>query len=221
MFIVLEGPDCAGKSTQAKRLALTLGDSCVLTSEPDPEDSLGRFLRSRLKEPYDRKTMVLLWAAQRQQHWATVIQPALSAGKIVVCDRYVLSTFVYQTVDLWRAGTQGETAAHRTAIAALDDALAHIARVSLTPAPDWTFVLNAPADILLERIQARGGAQDVYETEHITRSVSQMYRDSVWQRVTYDTGPVVALREADRSSDPDAIASQILATLVKGTSCTS
>lgn len=96
-FIVVEGGEGCGKSTQAKRLASTLG--AVLTREPGGTD-IGLALRALLLDPetrdLDDRAEMLLMAADRAQHVATVIEPALAAGRDVVCDRFVGSSVAYQ-----------------------------------------------------------------------------------------------------------------------------
>jgi dTMP kinase len=96
-FIVLEGPDGVGKSTQAARLAGELG--AVLTREPGGT-AIGSHLRELLLDRgstgLDPKAEALLMAADRAQHVAEVVRPALTAGRHVVADRYLYSSVAYQ-----------------------------------------------------------------------------------------------------------------------------
>jgi dTMP kinase len=96
-FIVLEGGDASGKSTQARILAERLG--AVLTHEPGAT-SLGRELRRLLLDPESppvaARAEALLMAADRAQHVAEIVQPALDAGRDVVSDRFTGSSLVYQ-----------------------------------------------------------------------------------------------------------------------------
>jgi len=101
-FIVFEGPEGAGKSLQASRLAGALRDDgydVVLTREPGGTP-LGEEIRSLLlrADGYDMlpEAEALLMTAARAQHVADVIKPALAAGAIAVCDRFVDSTLAYQ-----------------------------------------------------------------------------------------------------------------------------
>ncbi len=96
-FIVLEGGEGVGKSTQAAALARHLG--AVLTREPGGT-AVGEALRSLLLSssrpaPVARAETLLMLAA-RAQHVAEVIEPALAGGRDVVCDRYSGSTLAYQ-----------------------------------------------------------------------------------------------------------------------------
>ena len=96
-FVVFEGGEGSGKSTQARRLAERWGAD--LTFEPGDTD-IGARLRSILLDPatgpLDARAEALLMAADRAHHVATVIRPALERGRDVVCDRYVGSSVAYQ-----------------------------------------------------------------------------------------------------------------------------
>jgi dTMP kinase len=102
LFIAFEGVEGAGKGTQVKLLEehlRSLGHDVLVTREPGGTD-LGEHLRELLLDPQtgnvDARTEALLFAASRSQHVATVIRPALAAGKVVICDRYVDSSLAYQ-----------------------------------------------------------------------------------------------------------------------------
>lgn len=96
-FIVFEGGEGSGKSTQARRLADRVG--ALLTREPggtDVGERLRTLLLSREVGVIDDRAEALLMAADRAQHVAEVIEPALRAGRHVVCDRYIGSSVAYQ-----------------------------------------------------------------------------------------------------------------------------
>lgn len=101
IFIAFEGIDGCGKSTQATRLAETLADKgcdVVLTREPGGT-KIGNELRGLLLSDNNNiawETEVLLMAADRAQHVAEVIRPALQRGAIIISDRYVYSSLAYQ-----------------------------------------------------------------------------------------------------------------------------
>ncbi len=107
-FIVLEGIDGAGKSTQAKMLAEKLrnDDNVYLTKEPS-ETSVGDFIRESVLgdnkeasiidgDTLDPKAEVLLFTADRAEHCEKEVVPALEDGKIVISDRFYYSTYAYQ-----------------------------------------------------------------------------------------------------------------------------
>ena len=151
MFITLEGGDGVGKSTQARLLAEALrrdGREALLTREPGGT-STAEALRGLLLSPehdWCALTEILLHFAARSEHVARVLRPALDAGKVVVCDRFIDSTLAYQGY-----GRGGDLAA----IAALSG------MIGLRP--DLTLVLEAAPDVAAMRRAARGVAGDRYE----------------------------------------------------------
>jgi len=96
-FIVLEGGEAVGKSTQAAKVAKHLG--AVVTREPGGT-VLGERVRSLLLDPeighIDPRAELLLMVASRAEHVASVVVPALATGRDVVCDRFEGSTLAYQ-----------------------------------------------------------------------------------------------------------------------------
>ncbi|HAH31104.1 MAG TPA: dTMP kinase [Elusimicrobia bacterium] len=100
-FIVLEGPDRSGKSTQAKLLKEWLegrGFSVILTREPGGT-KISEQVRKILLDPknnIERLTELFLYESSRAQHTLEIILPALKAGKVVISDRFTLSTVAYQ-----------------------------------------------------------------------------------------------------------------------------
>lgn len=101
LFIVLEGPDKSGKSTQARLLVerlRALGREVVHTREPGGT-SIAEEIRRLVLSTEHRVhplTELLLYEAARAQHTEETLRPALAAGKVVVCERYAMSTTVYQ-----------------------------------------------------------------------------------------------------------------------------
>ena len=148
-LIVLEGGEGSGKSTQAERLATRLG--AVLTHEPGATElgaALRRLLLDERSAPVDERAEALLMAADRAQHVAEVIGPALAEGRTVVCDRYVGSSLAYQGVG------RGLGVA---AVAALS-AFAVAGRT-----PDVVVLLDVPPDVAAARLADRAGDADRLE----------------------------------------------------------
>ncbi|MDD5634279.1 MAG: dTMP kinase [Candidatus Omnitrophica bacterium] len=101
IFIVFDGPDGSGKSTQSELTyddLISKGNKVVYTSEPG-DTALGKMARDiLLASPVavGKITELFLFEADRAQHIEEVIKPALLAGKIVICDRFNTATFAYQ-----------------------------------------------------------------------------------------------------------------------------
>ncbi len=145
LFVVLEGPDKSGKSTQARRLVgalLTRGVPVLHTREPGGA-GVAEAIRRILLDPalsVGPAAELFLYEASRAQHTDQVLKPALAAGKVVVCERYTLSTDVYQGL---ARGLGLKTTA----------ALNKAATGGLTP--DLTFVIDIPDAEFESRDQGR------------------------------------------------------------------
>lgn len=154
LFVTFEGIDGSGKSTQARRLAGALdaaGHGAVLTREPGGSpgaEEIRRLLVEGAPERWSPETEILLFTAARRDHLEKTIEPALSAGRTVICDRYADSTRVYQ-------------GAVRGALRALVDAL-HAQMIARDP--DLTFLIDVDPDQALARGLARNSGEDRFET---------------------------------------------------------
>lgn len=159
-FIALEGMDGSGTTSQARALgeALTArGHGVVITCEPSA-GSIGTLIRDRLRTtapPIAPEALALLFAADRLDHVRTEIEPALAEGKIVVCDRYVISSWVYQTLDCDAAWVRAINAR--------------------APWPDLTLVVQVPPSVALERRARRGAQAELFETERLQERVAAGY----------------------------------------------
>lgn len=102
IFITMEGPEGAGKTTILKRLGETLkqeGYSVVLTREPGGipiSEQIREVILNKENTAMDSRTEALLYAAARRQHLVEKIIPALEEGRIVLCDRFIDSSLAYQ-----------------------------------------------------------------------------------------------------------------------------
>ena len=102
LFISIEGPDGSGKSTQISLLRKYFeerGTDVVLTREPGGtpiSEKIREIILDKNNKEMDAMTEALLYASSRAQHVAEVIKPALEAGKIVLCARFIDSSIAYQ-----------------------------------------------------------------------------------------------------------------------------
>ena len=101
-FITFEGCEGVGKSTQIRLLAEELGRRkvpCVVTREPGGSriaENIRRIILDAGNSDMDDLCELFLYLAARAQHLKDIVRPALAEGKVVICDRYIDSTFAYQ-----------------------------------------------------------------------------------------------------------------------------
>jgi dTMP kinase len=196
-FITFEGGEGSGKSTQIKTLAERLDASklrVIVTREPggSPGAEIIRHLvlsgMGKLLGP-DAET--LLFAAARDDHVRTVIQPALNQGIWVLCDRFSDSTRAYQ-------GRLGNVSS------AVLNAMERVTIGDLRP--DLTFILDVPVEIGMQRAAARRGtsAPDRFEAEDVR--FHQALREAYRQIAASEPQRCVLI---DASADPGTVAANI------------
>ena len=152
LFIVIEGLNGAGKSTQVKMLTERMGwerpDSVIRTSEPWTSH-YGMLLRTMLTsgEPLPpAEEMALLFAADRLAHCKQFIGPALERGQTVICDRYYHSSIAYQ----------GPWVGHEEGGVTKGDGCSWVASLNLwAMCPDLTIVLGVSPEKAAERMKGR------------------------------------------------------------------
>ena len=156
LFLVVEGMDGAGKSSQIERLAGWLsaaGADPLVTREPGAT-AIGAGIRSILLDPahagMDPRTEALLYAADRAQHAAEVIAPALAAGKVVISDRYLDSSLAYQGI----ARGLGVERILDLSMWATGDLL-----------PDLVLLLDVSPELARQRASGGGRVEDRIESE--------------------------------------------------------
>lgn len=160
LFITIEGPDGAGKTSVLEvlypKLQIKARKQLMKTREPGGSpiaEKIRRIILDPRNEKMDERTEALLYAASRRQHLVEKILPALEAGKIVLCDRFVDSSLAYQGAGR-RIGVP--------AIAQIND----FAIEGTTP--DFTLYLDVDSDTGLRRIQANRPDQlDRLDTESL------------------------------------------------------
>jgi dTMP kinase len=160
IFIVIEGLDGSGKTTQATLLARRLSQSysVLLTAEPS-QGKIGSFIREGCL--YEEKRLpteaeALLFAADRIDHIEKEIKPALDEGKLVICDRFVYSSMAYQ-------GSAGLS---------LDWIKTINAR---TLQPDFSLFIDVAPKHVLERLQRKKSVMETLETQQKVRDVYLMF----------------------------------------------
>ena len=144
LFLVLDGTEGAGKSTQARLLEQRLaavGRQTLLVRDPGTT-RIGEQIRAILLDPAHTEMAMrcemLLYMSARAQMMAEIIQPALDAGRVVICDRFVSSTLAYQL------GGDGLTA----------DEIRAVAQIAIRGRwPDLTVLLDLPAELSLARVK--------------------------------------------------------------------
>jgi dTMP kinase len=147
LFITLEGPEGAGKSTNREYLAERLreqGVEVLLTREPGGTplaERIRELLLAPSDEPMAVDTELLLVFAARAQHLQQVIRPALAKGSVVLCDRFTDATYAYQ------GGGRGLSTER---IAQLEQFVQGELR------PDLTLIFDLPVEVGLARAAARG-----------------------------------------------------------------
>jgi dTMP kinase len=196
-FISFEGGEGSGKSTQIKMLAQRLEAAklrAILTREPggSPGAEIIRHLvLSGMGKLLGPEAETLLFAAARDDHVRTVIEPALAQGTWVLCDRFSDSTRAYQG-RLGKVPSGVLNAMQRVTIGDLK--------------PDLTIILDVPVEIGLKRAAARrgDGAPDRFEAEDI--NFHQGLRDAYRQIAADDPERCVLI---DATASPEIVAAQV------------
>lgn len=198
LFVTFEGGDGAGKSTQIRRLAEALraeGRDVVLTREPGGSpgaEAVRHVLLSGAAEAFGTRMEAILFAVARNDHVEELIRPALLAGRIVLCDRFMDSSRVYQ-------GVTGNLE---------PEFVETLQRIAINGVvPDCTLILDLPAKVGLERVQKRAAdAPDRFEKEEL--ETHEKRREAFLD---------IAAREPERChvvnalQPEDAVAAEILA----------
>jgi dTMP kinase len=165
LFLVLEGIDGSGTTTQREKLGAYLRDKGIevhLTAEPST-GPVGELIRSVLRHEKELSApaLALLFAGDRLDHQTREIEPALERGAVVVSDRYVMSSLAYQSLDLpmdWVAEIN-----------------------ALAPVPDATFYLRVSPDTARRRMHARGKPLERFEAYELQSRILTAYEEAMRQ----------------------------------------
>lgn len=184
MFITFEGTDGSGKTSVIKAMVRELEEKgksgYVLTREPGgnriSEAIRNVILDERFTE-MDERTEALLYAAARRQHIVETINPALSAGKLVLCDRFVDSSIVYQGAGR-SIGTDEIAEMNRFATDGLT--------------PDLTIFLDIEPELGLERIR-KNRQDEVNRLDHEKMSFYQTVHDAYLKLAARDSRRIVGV----------------------------
>jgi dTMP kinase len=196
IFVVFEGGEGAGKSTQVDRLAATLqaeGRDVAVTREPGATD-VGSRIRSLVLDPDGSpspRAEALLYAADRAHHVATVVRPAMARGAVVISDRYVDSSLAYQ-------------GAGRTLPVNEISWLSSWATGGLKP--DLVVLLDVEPSVGLSRAAARGEGADRLEAE--SQTFHERVRYAFLDLAAADPKRYLVL---DAARSPDEIAALVAA----------
>jgi len=160
MFIVFEGLDGSGSTTQAALLARNLekqGKDVVQTKEPTT-GVIGSLVRKYLQHEHSTsaKSLQLLFASDREDHLHRLVRPSLESGKIVISDRYFLSSIAFGAKNNkefeWLCSLYGDF-----------------------KKPDITFLLKVKPSECIKRIESRGAEKELFEKEEVLTRVWENY----------------------------------------------
>ena len=193
LFITFEGPDGGGKTTQIHKVAQWFQDKgyeVVLTREPGgtPAAEAIRQIVLDPKLPIKAECETLLYLAARAEHVEKVIAPAVAKGKVVLCDRFSDSTFVYQGLT---RGVERETL----------ETMNNFATQGLTP--DKTILLDGDSKQLAVRRQTRG-VEDRFELEGL--AFQEKVRQGFLTLAKAEPNRILII---DALRDPDTVAADI------------
>lgn len=163
-FIVLEGLDGAGTTTQLDRLVSdrSMGAKRILRTFEPTDGPLGAIARRSLRGDPDAPPMTALpwlFAADRADHFYRTIQPALAADTDVFCDRYVASSLAYQSLTHGMDAIWSLNASFR--------------------APDRVVFVDVDVDTALARIRARSGTPEIYDGRERLTEVHDAYQEAI------------------------------------------
>lgn len=194
-FIVFEGIDGAGTSTQIKKLIEKNPERFTATAEPTKNET-GKFLRRMLAGEFhvDEKTNAYLFAADRCEHifGKGGVKELIDSGKTVVSDRYFFSSLAYQSISCGKE------------LPALLN--------SPFPLPEYLFYFVINPEISLKRVDSRNEKKEIYEKLDTQKKIAAMYEEVISE---YEKMPDTGMKiiRIDATQPIDAIAKIIFETI--------
>jgi dTMP kinase len=165
-FIVIEGPDGSGTTTQTAMLHKSISDRGLKAASTfEPTDAvIGRLIRAILarEQKVTDGALALLYAADRDDHLFNEehgIIRQLEENDIVISDRYLFSSLVYQGIQIPYQQVEAYN--------------------SFFPLPEILIYIDTPVDECIRRIRSRGGVEDIFEVEAFQHQVYQRYDDLI------------------------------------------
>ena len=203
LFITFEGGEGSGKTTQIQNLRIWIeknyeGFSLCLTREPggtEDAESIRGLLLNGLTNKWRPATEAMLVSASRHEHIVHVIKPALQRGNIVICDRFIDSTHVYQG---FVGGICGEVL----------DGLDKLSCDGLVP--DLTLLLDVDSNLGLARTIARGSSEGRFEAKG--EAFHRKVRQGFLARARNEPNRIVKI---DGARPPDDVARDVISTVKK------
>lgn len=183
-FIVFEGIDGSGTTTQIKKLVDKNREKFIATAEPTSTET-GKFLRKMLAGDFsvNEKTAAFLFAADRAEHiyGKNGIIQMLEEGKTVISDRYLFSSLAYQSVSCGKE-------------------LPRLVN-STFPLPQYLFYFQIDPEISLSRVNSRNEKKEIYEKIDIQKKTAALYDEVVaeYEKSSSQTGMTVIRVDASKS----------------------
>lgn len=185
-FIVFEGIDGAGTSTQIKKLVEKNPSKFIATAEPTSLPT-GKFLRQMLAGEFsvDEKTNAFLFAADRCEHiyGKGGVKELTENGKIVVSDRYLFSSLAYQSVSCGKEFP--------------------LFLNSKFPLPQLLFYFEINPEISLARVNSRNERKEIYEKLDFQKKTAELYNSIIedYEKTSAETGMKIVRIDASKSID--------------------
>ena len=201
LFITFEGGEGSGKTTQIQRLKIWIEKnyeqlSLCLTREPggtEDAEVIRGLLLNGVTQKWQPATEAMLVSASRHEHFVHVIQPALLNGDIVICDRFVDSTHVYQG---FVGGVSGDVL----------DGLDNLSCNGLVP--DLTLLLDVDSNVGLARTMERDGSESRFEAKG--EAFHQKVRQGFLARANKEPKRIVII---DAARPPDDVARDVISSV--------